>query len=401
MNGSTATSTYRTDHIWCVIPVFNNAASIVQVAREAQTFVPQVVVVDDGSADADVSALLAGSGFPVIRHEKNMGKGAAVLTGLDYVSRQQGRFMITMDGDGQHFASDLQRFIPLLQDENDPVMVIGCRRFDSPNVPGSSRFGRKFANFWLRVEAGVSIDDCQSGFRAYPVSLLQCIKLHGKHYDFETEILARAAWAGITFKTVSIGVFYPEPSHRVSAFKPFRDNLRISLMHARLIGRRLVPWPHRKLVPPSPQRFDPWAFLHPIRLIRSLLREHASPLGLAVAAGVGSFLAVLPLISLHTVVILYVATRLHLNKVMAVSIQHLFMPPLVPLLCVELGYFFRNGHWLTELSQQTLVAELPLRIYEWFLGSLVVAPVAGVLMGLVVFALARALKSARRVRESH
>jgi len=128
------------------------------------------------------------------------------------------------------------------------------------------------------------------------------------------------------------------------------------------------------------------------------LRENASPAGLAVAAAVGSFLAVLPLISLHTVVILYVASRLHLNKVMAVSIQHLYMPPFIPLLCIELGYYFRNGHWLTEVSKQTLVAELPHRLYEWLLGSILIAPLAAVLMGLVVFSLARVLHRSGRSR---
>jgi len=187
---------YRTDHIWCVIPVYNNAESVHQVVCEAKTFVPNVLVVDDGSTDADVSQLLADTGVYVVTHEKNMGKGAAILTALEHVSQRGGRYMITMDGDSQHYPSDLLKFISLLQNEDEVVMIIGCREFESEDIPGKSRFGRKFANFWLRVEAGVSIDDCQSGFRAYPVATIERLKFSGKHYDVDTEILSRAAWAG-------------------------------------------------------------------------------------------------------------------------------------------------------------------------------------------------------------
>jgi uncharacterized protein (DUF2062 family) len=104
----------------------------------------------------------------------------------------------------------------------------------------------------------------------------------------------------------------------------------------------------------------------------------------------------LPLISLHTVVILYVATRLRLNRVMAVSIQNLCMPPFVPVLCVELGYRMRYGHWLTDLSMRTLVGELHQRLLEWLIGSLAVAPVAAILVGGAVLLGARAVQGRGR-----
>jgi hypothetical protein len=89
--------------------------------------------------------------------------------------------------------------------------------------------------------------------------------------------------------------------------------------------------------------------------------------------------------------ILYVASRLRLNKVMAVSIQNLCMPPFVPMICIELGYRMRYGEWLTELSRKTVLAELHLRLFEWLLGSLLVAPAVGVLVGGIVFLGARAI----------
>jgi hypothetical protein len=81
---------------------------------------------------------------------------------------------------------------------------------------------------------------------------------------------------------------------------------------------------------------------------------------------------------------------------MAVAVQNLCMPPFVPMLCIELGYRMRYGHWLTEFSRKTLVGELHHRLFEWLIGSLVVAPVAAVLVGGTVFLGARAIQSRGR-----
>jgi uncharacterized protein (DUF2062 family) len=351
--------------------------------------------VDDGSTDADVGELLSNSGVTVLRHEKNRGKGKAILTALQYIKERGGRFMITLDADGQHYPRDLEKFIPLLQ-EDDTAIVIGCRQFDEASVPRKSRVGMEIGNFWLRTETGVSIEDCQSGFRAYPVEYLSRLKLSGSHFDFEAEVLARAVWAGLKLKSVPVDVWYPEPESRVSSFRPFVDNFRISCMHARLVGRRLLPFPHRRLIASDEERLDPRVLLHPIRMVRTLIEDNATPGLLGVSAAVGTFLATLPLISLHTVVIVYFATRLRLNRVMAVAVQNLCMPPFVPMICIELGYRMRYGEWLTEFSKQTVLAELHHRLYEWLLGSLVVAPIAAAAVGGVVFLAAGAIQS--RVR---
>jgi len=390
-DGMEQNRSFPTKHIWCVIPVFNNKDTVKDIVMGCRSWLQQVVVVDDGSTDVDISTLFSGSDIVVLRHEKNRGKGQAILTALRFIESLGGRFMIILDADGQHYPKDIEKFVPLLQDD-ETAIVIGCRKFDGKNIPGSSRFGRRFANFWLRIEAGVSIDDCQSGFRAYPVRYLSQMKLNGSYYDFEAEVLARAVWAGLRLKKVDIDVWYPEPQLRVSSFKPFVDNFRISWMHTRLVGRRLLPFPHRKLVPTSKKHVDSSMMRHPVRLLKVLLKENATPGGLAISAAVGTFLAVLPLISIHTLVIVYVATRLHLNKVMAVNIQHLCMPPFVPLACIELGYYMLNGRWLTEVSLNTVFGQLTDRLFEWLLGSLIIAPAAAVMVGGSVFLAAQAFQ---------
>ena len=375
---------------WCVIPVFNNKDTVKNIASECRTYLQNVLVVDDGSTDIDVAALFFDTDIKVIKHEKNMGKGRAIRTALDFLKEKNARFMITIDADGQHFPGDIKKFIPLLRDD---AILIGCRIFDKKkNVPVSSRFGRKFANFWLQIETGLTIDDCQSGFRAYPVHHISQIVLHGSHYDFETEVLARAAWAGLELIQVEVDVWYPEPDSRVSGFKPFIDNFRISCMHTRLVGRRLVPFPYKKLIIKKEKLIDPWLLLHPVKLLKSLLAENATPGGLAASAAIGIILATLPLIFVHTLVILYVTTSLHLNKIMAISIQNLCIPPFVPMLCIELGYYMRYGNWLTDVSLEIIFGQLPERLFEWFLGSLIIGPILAFIVGTSIFFTSRALQ---------
>ncbi|MFH1226475.1 MAG: DUF2062 domain-containing protein [Planctomycetota bacterium] len=379
------------NQIWCAIPVFNNKDTVKNVAIGCQSAIRNVVVVDDGSTDTDITSLLSDLDIVILKHRQNLGKGQAIITAARYIESQGGRYMITIDADGQHLPNDIEKFIPLIEKNNSDI-IIGCRNFNTDNVPGKSRFGKKFANFWLRVETGLEIEDCQSGFRAYPVKYLNQLNFKGSHFDFETEVLAKAAWAGLQLKTVPISVVYPKPQDRISHFKPFKDNLRISLMHTNLVLRRLLPFKHKKLIE-TKSKINLKTLLHPVKLLKRLLHENTTPEGLAMAAMVGTSLAVLPLLFVHTIVILYVATRLNLNKIVAVNVQHFFMPPFVPALCIEIGYFIRNGHWLTDISSRTIFTQFSSRLLEWLLGSLIVAPIAAIIIGILFYVLAKIVKN--------
>lgn len=387
--------TFPADRVWVAIPVYNNRDTLPGIVSACRSVHPNVVVVDDGSIDCDVAGLLAGLEVTVLRHGKNRGKGAAILTASLFVEDRGGGYVITLDADGQHDPGDIRKFLPLLPAEENAVLI-GIRDFATENVPASSRFGRSFANFWLRVETGEVLDDCQSGFRAYPVRHLNRLRFRGSHYDFEAEVLARAAWAGLIFIPVNISVRYPKPEERVSSFRPFLDNLRLTHTHALLVLRRLLPWGHRRLAGEK-KKADLSFLRHPHRFMLSLLREHATPEGLALAAGAGSFIAILPILFFHTPVILYVAIKLRLNKLMALNIQHLFMPPLMPAICIEVGYYLRSGRWLTDLSFESVFTQFSDRLFEWFLGSLVMAPLGAIVTAAVVYAIAAAAKG--RVRE--
>lgn len=378
-------------NIWCVIPVYNCAEPAIRVARACRRHLERVLVVDDGSTDADLRARLDGTDIVVVRHDRNRGKGHALVTALQYLADHNGTHMITVDGDGQHLPEDIPKLMAAIREDQEAI-VIGCRDFDTLNVPRSSRFGRKFSNFWIHLETGLALNDTQSGFRAYPLRLLSRLRLVSAHYDFEIEVLVRAVWAGARVTEVPVSVVYPPPLERISHFRPFLDNARLSRMHARLVGRRLLPWPHKRLVERSDHVVTSELLRHPVRNLKRLLSENATPAGLAAAAAVSSLLAVLPLIGFHMVVIYYACSRLHLNRVMALAIQNLYMAPFTPFLCIQIGFYMRHGRWWTEFNKEMLLYNFHHRLLEWLLGSLILAPIYAVIAGTVTYLAARQLQ---------
>jgi len=366
------------------IPVYNHGRTLRDVAQRALAVHPDVLVVDDGSTDGG-GATLQGLPVRLMRHERNLGKGQAIMTAAREARRLGMTHLATIDSDGQHDPADLHNFLPLLRDEPE-ALVVGTRRFGA-DVPGSSRFGRSFSNFWLRVQTGIVLGDALSGFRVYPVAVLLELPLRESGYSFENEVLVRAAWAKVPLREVSISVIYP--SDRVSHFHKLYDNAIISLLNTRLTMRTILPWPHHTLAAGKPAGVSA---LHPLRAMRILLSENTTPRELALAGALGVFLGTLPLVGVHTLVILIAAGFLRLNRIAAITASQVTIPPLVPALAIEVGHFMRYGKFLTEFSLKTLGSEGLDRIWEWFLGSLLLGPVFGLIAGLLTYLAASVLR---------
>lgn len=375
-----------------VIPLYNHGNTVAAVAEKCKCFLSDVLVIDDGSSDltAGTVAQITAAGVELIRLERNRGKGFALKTAAGILAERGFDYMITLDADGQHDPEDIPEFLKVLASRNDSV-IVGCRDFTAPNVPDSSKFGRKFSNFWVKLETGHSCGDTQSGFRAYPVAAVNSLKLYCNRYNFEIEVLVKLLWAGYECVDLPIRVTYLPGKKRISHFRKGADNWRISWLHTFLVARQLLFIPHKKLIVRPPE-FDPKLLRHPLKLLRAGFRENPSPEMLGASAAVGSFLAVLPLFALHTAVILYVTVKLKLDRLMALSFQNIFMPPVVPFICIELGYFLRHGHFLTDMDWRNWSVELHLRLWEWTLGSLLLAPVFAAVSYLVVYAVAKRIQ---------
>ena len=381
------------------IPVYNQPERLKEIVQRCLAVHPRVLVVDDGS-DPAVAPLLADLPVEVLRHEANRGKAAAIQTAAQYLRRQGATHMITLDADGQHDPEDLPKLVAALR-EHPEALIVGVRDFESETVPASSRFGRAFGNFWVRLQTGTRVHDIQSGYRAYPLIVLEHLPCRSGRYAFEVEVAVRALWAGVPVHEVSVRVHYPDPELRRSHFHKGQDNLRLVVLNTHLTLRALLPWPHRQVADPRGQpSITVW---HPLRSIRALLTERATPQELALAVALGVFLGAVPLIACHTLAILVAAALLRLNRVAAVAASQLCMPPVVPALCIETGHFLWYGRFLTLEGIHSLhgasfldLGYMGLQcLWDWCVGSLPVGLVLALVLGSATYVMARALQRVR------
>jgi glycosyltransferase involved in cell wall biosynthesis len=376
-----------------VIPVYNHRKTVRDVARRALEQGFPVLVMDDGSSDGSFEAV---EGLPLARRRLpvNGGKGSAILAAARFAAGWGYQAIITVDADGQHDPADAGLLVEAAC-ANWPAIVVGARRMETENVPRSSLFGRDFSNFWVRLECGRSLPDTQSGYRLYPVELLQSTRFISRRYTFEIEVLVRGSWAGLTLLSVPVSVYYPPGDERISHFHKLKDNARLSCLHTFLVTRALVPWPHRRLFRPQQGEEMPSIF-HPLRYFKALSLQHSTPRELAAAVWVGIFLGSLPIIPFGIAAIIYASHKLHLNKLASVGASNVCIAPFVPFACVELGHYFINGSFWYEFNRHTLLGELHLRLWEWLLGALVVGPLLGMLGAMFTYLL---VSSYRRRRD--
>lgn len=369
--------------ILVVIPVYNHGKTLRDVTRKAMQSGFEVLVVDDGSTDHGMDTL---KGLDCLRHilSRNQGKGQAILAAAQIAAEKGYDAIITIDADGQHEPTSINGLAAETSKEW-PVLVIGNRIMDPAEVPRSSLFGRSFSNFWVRLETGSLLPDTQSGLRMYPVRELLQLKIRCRRYDFEIESLVKMCWAGVPVRSVPVPVYYPSPGERISHFDQLKDNTRLSLLHTKLVTRALIPWPHKKLVKKKALNEQPNLLLHPVKLFNKLLREHATPGQIATAAWMGVFLGALPLIGIHTVVIIYICHMLHLNKMAAVASSQLCMPPVVPIVCIQVGYYLRHGEFLLDFNRETLLIQIGERLWEYLIGSLIVGPLLGFVVAAITY----------------
>lgn len=213
-----------------VIPVYNSPY-IFEVVEDVLRQGYRVVVVDDGST---IKIDLKELDVELLRHKKNLGKGEAILTGAKKAKELGYDYFVTMDADKQHLSKEIKKLLNAYMSE---TIVIGNRDFCSPNVPESSKFGRKFSNFWVKLETFRHFGDTQSGFRVYPVSILD-LNISNRRFDFEIAVIVLHSYRGGECVDVEVECYYPPSDKRVSHFDKFKDNFRLTLVHSKLCFQR-------------------------------------------------------------------------------------------------------------------------------------------------------------------
>jgi glycosyltransferase involved in cell wall biosynthesis len=225
-----------------IIPVYNHGQQVGKVVRKAALLGWPVFVVDDGSTDCTGFTLQELGGIMILRHEKNQGKGAALLSGFTAAWERGHNWAVTIDGDGQHNPEDALVLLHTARQSGERCIVIGSRQGmdDAEHVPWTSRFGRSFSNFWVWVAGGPRLEDSQSGFRLYPLPETLQLVTKARRYQYEVEILVKARRQRILVREAPVGVIYQEEGKRISHFRPWLDFCRNGTTFSRLIWERLL-----------------------------------------------------------------------------------------------------------------------------------------------------------------
>jgi glycosyltransferase involved in cell wall biosynthesis len=231
-----------------IVPVFNHENAIVGVIEKLKVFEIPCFLVNDGSSVV-CSQVLAdcadkeSSWLTLITRPVNGGKGAAVIDGFTVAIRQGFDYAIQIDADGQHDTNAIPEFLAASRQYPD-AMILGQPIYDA-SVPKNRLYGRKITTFWIAINTlSFAIADGMCGFRLYPLTAVNRLISNsaiGQRMDFDIDIVVRLYWQGIEAVNLPTAVRYPIDG--VSHFKMWRDNLIISLTHARLFFGMLIRIP--------------------------------------------------------------------------------------------------------------------------------------------------------------
>ena len=209
-----------------LIPAYNEAAAIAAVVKAAANYLPDVVVIDDGSAD-DTVANARAAGAHVIQHAVNAGKGAALESGFQYAREQDFEYVITMDADGQHDAADLRNFIDAYAAGDAPV-IIGNRMAHPDTMPLVRRLTNRYMSWLLSLKMRQSVPDTQNGYRLYRTDVIPPPDPeHETRFAAESETLLELAVRGVQMSSVPTRVIY---GTELSKINPVKDTLRFFRM---------------------------------------------------------------------------------------------------------------------------------------------------------------------------
>ncbi len=187
------------------IPAFNEGRVIGKLIKNMLQYVDNVIVCDDGSTD-DTSVEVEKAGAKVIRHKKNLGKGASMRTLFDFAKNENFDVMVTIDGDGQFSPKEIPKLITPIIDEKMDI-VIGYRS-NKDEMPSYRKLGNKFLDSMTNLASELPFRDTQSGFRAYSKKAVSTISFKTNGFGADSEILIDASRKKLSITEVGVTVNY-------------------------------------------------------------------------------------------------------------------------------------------------------------------------------------------------
>ena len=204
-----------------IIPAFDEGNTIYSVVSGVKQYIPNVIVIDDGSSD-NTTAYAEKAGATVLRHNINRGKGAALKTGFKYALMNGTDLVIVLDGDGQHNPSDLAIFMKALY-KTDADIIIGDRLRDNGNMPLGRKLTNSASSGLISLLLGKRLIDVHCGYRCIRANVLKDIILECDKFDIDIELIIKAVKQGFTLKEINIETIYCNGNSKI---KPFGDTIR-------------------------------------------------------------------------------------------------------------------------------------------------------------------------------
>jgi len=333
-------------HKACVlIPTYNNGGTLADLLSKVLEYTDQIIVVNDGSTDNTKDILGRFPQINALNYMPNSGKGIALQWGFREAYKLGYDYAITMDSDGQHYPSDLIKFLDQL-DETPGVLIIGARNMDQEHVPVKSSFGNRFSNFWFWVNTGISLPDTQSGYRCYPLSRLADKNYFTSKYEFEIEVIVRAFWSGVKVLSIPVSVYYPNPEERVSHFRPLKDFTRISVLNTFLVLIALFWIKPRDLIRMLLKK-EGWRAMWKMLFVNPQESNHTK----ASSVGFGFFMGIVPVWGFQLAIGVPASIALRLNKALFLLAANISIFPFTPFWWMA---SLVTGKWLLGYHTWTL-----------------------------------------------
>ncbi|PKV52975.1 glycosyltransferase involved in cell wall biosynthesis [Aquimarina sp. MAR_2010_214] len=366
-------------NVCVIIPTYNNCKTLRRVIDGVLLYTKNIIVVNDGATDSTQEILKEYSQVQQIHLPKNKGKGNALRVGFAYAQKQGYQYAITIDSDGQHFPEDIPAFITALdKSENKNILLIGARNMSQESVPKKSSFGNKFSNFWFWVETGTKLQDTQSGYRLYPLENLANLNFYTSKFEFEIEVIVKAAWNDVIVKNIPVQVLYDE-TERVSHFRPFKDFTRISILNTWLVTVAFLYIKPRNIFRKVKKKGIKRFFLE------DFLENQDSPQKKALSVALGVFIGISPLWGFHTVLVLFLAVFFKLNKVIAFAFSNVSLPPFIPFIIfisLKVGSFIfgESQPSFTNIGEDF---EMIKSLKTYIVGSFTLAIISAITLGIL------------------
>ena len=197
-----------------IIPVFNEENTIKEIIVKVMTvklprkLAKEIIVVDDNSMDGSFDILKAVKGIKLLRHKKNMGKGAAIRTGIQ---KSTGDVIIIQDADLEYDPNDYPRLLkPILDGKYDVVYGTRLKNypikfFGAKHTPFLTHYiGNKLLSFATRIMYGSKITDMETCYKVFRKDVIKNLDIKSNHFNMEPEITARILKKRINIKELPI-----------------------------------------------------------------------------------------------------------------------------------------------------------------------------------------------------